>query len=146
MQPRFSAEREKAFKTQMDRWNPLQRGIPILSALFNVSSPWKLCRVEAFHTPCERLPSFARLPSLQDYPTYEEQQDCKALKWTDGISPNWQLSHTSKMKLSMLSQVVQKKKVSGEQKPITDVRIGWLSPTEERDHLNIEKLTALIVI
>ena len=27
------------------------------------------------------------------------------------------------------------------QKPLTNVRIGWISPTEERDHLNIEKLT-----
>ena len=26
------------------------------------------------------------------------------------------------------------------QKPLTNVRTGWISPTEERDHLNIEKL------
>ena len=32
------------------------------------------------------------------------------------------------------------------QKPLTNVRIGWISPTEERDHLNIEKLTALFVV
>ena len=38
------------------------------------------------------------------------------------------------------------KKVSEEQ-PLTNVRIGWFSPTEERDHLKIlKKLTALFVI
>ena len=25
-------------------------------------------------------------------------------------------------------------------KPLTNVRTGWISPTEEREHLNIEKL------
>ena len=29
-------------------------------------------------------------------------------------------------------------------KPLTNVRIGWISPTEERDHLNIEKVDSSV--
>ena len=32
----------------------------------------------------------------------------------------------------------------GAQKPLTNVRIGWISPTEERDHLNIEKVDSSV--
>ena len=31
-------------------------------------------------------------------------------------------------------------------KPLTNVKIDWFNPTEERDHLNIKKLTALFVV
>ena len=68
------------------------------------------------------------------------------LEWTDGNSFNWQLPILQKMKPSMHSQVVLKK-VACAQKPLT----GWMTwlvqdnKTEE-DHLNIEKLTALIVL
>ena len=53
-------------------------------------------------------------------------------------------SHTLEMKpsISMSSQVVQKM-VADAQKPLTNVRICWISPTEEKDQI-IEKFTALI--
>ena len=54
-------------------------------------------------------------------------------------------SHTSEDEAFYASQVIQKK-VAQAQKPLTNVRIGWIIPTEERDHLNIEKLTALFVV
>ena len=50
------------------------------------------------------------------------------------------------MKTSMNSQVVYGRRWLGAQKPLTNVRIGWFNPTEEREHLNIEKLTVLVVI
>ena len=51
------------------------------------------------------------------------------------------------MKISMNSQVVYGRRWLGAQKPLTNVRIGWFNPTEEREHLKtFEKLTALVVI
>ena len=42
--------------------------------------------------------------------------------------------------------MVQKRRWLRPQKTLTNVKIGWISSTEERDHLNIEKLTALFVV
>ena len=56
------------------------------------------------------------------------------------------VSHNSEEEKALYASQVEQKKVAQAQKPLTNVRIGWISPTEERDGINIKKLKALFVV
>ena len=132
-QPQFSFGRSMEIQIYgMDRW----MSPPVEWAFHGVTLRWQLPILQRWRWSPHQWNGQMDVPSSWVSKCFNEKANFALAA-----------SHSpKKMKTSMYSQEVLKKGGLCPQTLNQCKRIGWFSPTEERDHQNIEKLTALFVV